>query len=96
MAEFFIVNRWRRRGVGLSFARQLLARFPGPWKLHELANNTGAIAFWHRVLGGFAPYTEAPLAHADGIGPHRAALRRILGQFDRLYGRQTELKGGLQ
>jgi len=67
IAEFFIVNRWRRRGIGLSFARQLLTRFPGPWRLHELANNQGAIAFWRRVLGGFAPYTEAPRGHADGI-----------------------------
>ena len=67
MAEFFIANRWRRRGIGLSFARRVLARFPGPWRLHELANNDAAIAFWHRVLDGFAPYAEAPLARADGI-----------------------------
>jgi predicted acetyltransferase len=67
VAEFFIVNRWRRRGVGLSFARQLLLRAPGPWRLHELANNTGAIAFWRRVLGGFAPFTEASLTYPDGI-----------------------------
>jgi predicted acetyltransferase len=67
VAEFFILNRWRRRGVGRAFARQLLGRFPGPWKLHELANNTGAIAFWHQVLEAFAPYTEAPLARADGL-----------------------------
>ena len=68
VAEFFIVNRWRRRGIGLSFARQLLTRFPGPWRLHELANNQGAIAFWHRVLSGFAPYAEAPLTYPDGLG----------------------------
>jgi predicted acetyltransferase len=67
IAEFFIVNRWRRRGVGLSFARLLLARFPGPWRLHELANNTDAIAFWRRVLAGFAPYAEASLAGSDGV-----------------------------
>ena len=68
VAEFFIVRRWRRRGIGHAFARQLLHRSPGPWKLHELANNTAAIAFWRRVLQGFAPYTEAPLAHTDGLG----------------------------
>jgi predicted acetyltransferase len=68
IAEFFVVNRWRRRGVGLAFARQLLGRFPGLWRLHELANNGGAIAFWRCVLGGFAPYTEASLTYADGLG----------------------------
>jgi predicted acetyltransferase len=68
IAEFFILNRWRRRGVGLTFARQLLNRFPGPWKLHQLGNNTAAIAFWHRVLDHFAPYAEAPLTYPDGLG----------------------------
>jgi predicted acetyltransferase len=67
VAEFFVLNRWRRRGIGLAFARQLLGRFPGPWKLHELANNTGAIAFWRQALEAFAPYTEAPLVRADGL-----------------------------
>jgi predicted acetyltransferase len=68
IAEFFIVNRWRRRGVGLAFARQLLGRFPGPWRLHELANNTAAITFWRQVLAGFATYSEAPLTYADDLG----------------------------
>jgi predicted acetyltransferase len=68
MAEFFILRRWRRRGVGHAFARQLMGRSPGPWKLRELANNTAAIAFWRGVLEGFAPYTEAPLTHTDGLG----------------------------
>ena len=68
MAEFFIPNRWRRRGVGLAFARQLMSRFPGPWKLHQLANNAPAIAFWHSVLAAFAPFTEAPLDYGDSFG----------------------------
>lgn len=68
VAEFFILNRWRRRGVGLAFARQLMSRFPGPWKLHQLANNAPAIAFWHRVLAGLAPFSEAPLEYGDGFG----------------------------
>src|SRR5262245_6970847 len=74
IAEFFIVNGWRRRGVGTAFAHLLFARFPGLWKLHQLANNTPAIAFWHRVLDGFVAYTEAPLEYADG-------LRRIEQRF---------------
>ena len=68
LAEFFILNRWRRRGAGLAFARALLARWPGPWKLHELANNSGAIAFWRQVLEGFARYSEVHRDHPDGIG----------------------------
>jgi predicted acetyltransferase len=75
IAEFFVLNRWRRRGAGLAFARALLARWPGPWKLHELANNVGAIAFWRCVLEGFARFSEARREHPDGIG-------RIEQRFD--------------
>jgi len=75
ITEFFILNRWRRRGAGLAFAGRLLARWPGPWKLHELANNRGAIVFWRCVLGGFAPYTEERLTYPDGIA-------RIEQRFD--------------
>jgi len=67
VAEFFILAGCRRQGFGLAFARQLLAQSPGPWKLHQLGNNQRAIAFWHRVLDGFAPYEEAPLAYSDGM-----------------------------
>jgi predicted acetyltransferase len=66
VAEFFILAGCRRQGLGLAFARRLLAQFPGPWKLHELANNQPAIAFWHRVLDGFARYEEGPLVYPDG------------------------------
>ncbi len=67
VAEFFILAACRRRGIGRAFAHQLLARSPGPWKLHQLANNARAIAFWHRVLQAFAPYEEGPLAYPDGV-----------------------------
>ena len=67
VAEFFILASCRRRGIGSAFARQLLALFPGPWKVHQLANNQRAIAFWHRVLDSLAPYEEAPLVYPDGM-----------------------------
>jgi predicted acetyltransferase len=53
MAEFYIAPEHRRTGTGLDFARQLLRRYPGPWKIRQIASNTRAIAFWHRVV---APY----------------------------------------
>jgi predicted acetyltransferase len=58
MSEFYVRPSWRRHGVGLGFARKLFSRFPGPWKLDQVLSNTAAIAFWHRVLDGYAVYTE--------------------------------------
>jgi predicted acetyltransferase len=67
VAEFFVLAGCRRQGIGLAFARQLLAQSPGPWKLHQLARSKRAISFWQRVLDGFAPYEEAPQVRPDGM-----------------------------
>lgn len=57
MAEFYIDPRCRRFGLGIAFARSLIARYPGRWRIREMAVNTPAIAFWHRVLEIF-PFSE--------------------------------------
>ena len=58
MEEFFVVSRYRYRGIGLAAARRLIARYPGPWTITQRENNAAAIAFWHRVLDGFVDYDE--------------------------------------
>ena len=50
MAEFFVLRRYRRQGVGEQAARELFARFRGPWEIRERAANIQAIAFWRRVI----------------------------------------------
>jgi predicted acetyltransferase len=51
MCEFFVLNRSRRRGVGRRAAHAVFAMFPGVWEVSELPRNTGAVAFWRRVVG---------------------------------------------
>jgi len=51
LAEFFILNRYRRTGIGLRAAQALFDRFRGRWQLSVLPRNAPAIAFWRRVLG---------------------------------------------
>jgi predicted acetyltransferase len=58
IAEFFVTGSHRRQGVGRAAARRLIARLPGRWQITQREANTGAIAFWHRVLDGFAVYEE--------------------------------------
>ncbi len=47
---------------GVGAARRLIARFPGPWRITQRESNRPAIAFWHRVLDGFAAYDEVTTA----------------------------------
>jgi predicted acetyltransferase len=46
MAEFFVMRKYRRRGVGTVFAREVFARFPGEWQVRQMASNPAATAFW--------------------------------------------------
>lgn len=49
MAEFFVLRRWRRRGVGREAARQLLALFPGRWEVRPFPGYPPGEEFWRRV-----------------------------------------------
>ncbi len=51
MAEFFIVDDARRRGVGASAAGMLFNRFAGDWEVLEDEHNRPALQFWRRVIG---------------------------------------------
>lgn len=51
--EFFVMRRYRRRGVGERFARALFDRFPGAWEVRELERNVPAQQFWRAVIGRY-------------------------------------------
>jgi predicted acetyltransferase len=51
MAEFFVVDTARRRGVGAGAASLLFSRFAGEWEVVEDEYNRPALGFWRRVIG---------------------------------------------
>jgi predicted acetyltransferase len=50
MAEFFVMRKYRRGGVGAEAARAVFAAFPGEWQVRELHANVGAVAFWRDAI----------------------------------------------
>lgn len=50
MAEFFVMRRYRRQGVGLAAAFAAFDRFKGPWEVRQREENIAAIAFWRRAV----------------------------------------------
>ncbi len=68
MAEFYSFPRFRRSGIALDFARQILQRFPGTWTLSQYRASVGAIAFWHKVI---ADYPFAERVYVCGQGKER-------------------------
>jgi predicted acetyltransferase len=73
MAEFFVMRKYRRGGVGADAARAVFLQFPGEWQVRQLTANTGATAFWRIAVP--VPFTEdtneaGPVQHFS-IAPDR-------------------------
>jgi predicted acetyltransferase len=51
VVEFFVMRKYRRKGVATEFARRIFARFPGRWEVRIVHNNAAAQAFWRHVVG---------------------------------------------
>jgi predicted acetyltransferase len=54
MAEFFVLRRCRKQGIGAAVAREVWRRFPGSWEVRVLANNQPARRFWEAAIRSFA------------------------------------------
>ena len=50
MAEFFVIEQFRRSGVGTTAARSVFSLHPGAWSLQVVAGNDAAATFWRRVI----------------------------------------------
>ena len=53
VAEFFVLRRHRRSGVGRQSAVALWNQMPGHWIVRVAAPNSGALVFWTRVISDF-------------------------------------------
>lgn len=54
VAEFFVIRRQRRSGVGRAAAFLLWNRLPGKWIVRVAEQNAGAIAFWRDVITDYS------------------------------------------
>ena len=54
MAEFFVVRKHRRAGVGFAAATQIVGPRPGQWEIAVARRNTAALPFWRRVAAAAA------------------------------------------
>lgn len=53
IAEFFIMRKWRRRGIGRQVAVTIFAQFPGSWEVALQRHNASAHAFWRAVIDAY-------------------------------------------
>ena len=50
MAEFFVMRKYRRLGIGRQAAAAVFSQFPGPWQVRQQATNPAATAFWRAAI----------------------------------------------
>jgi predicted acetyltransferase len=60
MAEFFVLRKYRRSGVGREAAQEVLRQVPGSWTVRQQLTNPAATAFWRKVIP--YPFTERTTA----------------------------------
>ena len=53
IAEFFIMRKYRRLGMGRRAAFHVFDRYRGPWEVRQTQANVVAQAFWRAVIGEY-------------------------------------------
>lgn len=53
MAEFFVLYKFRRQGIGKQAAHALFSRFQGKWQLRRHHKNVASVAFWDKAVGEY-------------------------------------------
>ena len=69
IAEFFVLRRYRRSGVGKQAAMLLWQRLPGTWIVRVSQGNRGALPFWTRVIGEASAGTASAFERAGNPHP---------------------------
>ena len=61
--EFFIMRKFRRRGMGRSMARFLWNKYPGEWLVRVLEANAPAVTFWRCEISSYCVGSDGEMPH---------------------------------
>lgn len=81
LEQFFIVKKYRRRGIGAAAAAALFDALPGVWQVGQMPLNKPAQAFWRQAIGQYTGgnYEE----HRLETGPWQGVLQQFRSRPDR-------------
>ncbi|WP_088833277.1 GNAT family N-acetyltransferase [Paenibacillus tyrfis] len=69
VAEFFVMKKYRRHGVGREMAFDLFSRFPGQWEVAQMEENEPAQTFWRRIVDEYTKGNYQEMTRDDWEGP---------------------------
>lgn len=50
IAEFFVLNKYRKLGAGTFMANEIFKKYKGKWEIRTLLKNKRAQEFWRKVI----------------------------------------------
>jgi len=50
IAEFFVINKYRKLGAGTFMAKEMFKRYKGKWEIRTLLKNKRTQEFWRKVV----------------------------------------------
>jgi predicted acetyltransferase len=66
MAEFFVLKKYRRRGLGREAAFRLFSMFPGEWHVTQQVPNLAALTFGRKVIREYTQCNYHEKVDAEG------------------------------
>lgn len=63
VAEFFVMHKYRGRGVGRYAAFKIFDMFHGKWQLKRHPKNLGSVHFWNKII---SEYTGGDFVYIPG------------------------------
>lgn len=69
IAEFFVMKKYRKAGVGKRVANMVFNTFQGEWKVSQIENNIPAQRFWRNVISEYTRDQFEEIRETDWNGP---------------------------
>ncbi|HXQ12977.1 MAG TPA: GNAT family N-acetyltransferase [Caulobacteraceae bacterium] len=80
MAEFFVVRKHRRGGVGTAAAHAIFTAYPGRWEAAVARRNTGALPFWRNAVATHPAVSDIEEVDVDSALWNGPVLRFRIGE----------------
>lgn len=77
VGEFFILRKFRGKGVGKEAAHRAFDMFPGNWQVRELLENTPAQAFWRSIIDEYTNGDYMETTEVFPPFPHKMTVQRF-------------------
>ncbi len=79
IAEFFILRRYRNKGVGKTAAFEIFDKFPGKWEVDVASTHPDSEKFWEKVI---REYTNGKFTKVSGTENWKGPIYSLVSSND--------------